>query len=114
MVWADSLRRAVALHQSGDLADAERLYQEVLRLQPDSFDARHLLGVLRAQQARHSEARDLIERALAIRPGDPAALASYGKVQMALGDFAGALASYDCALALRPNSPDLLYARGNA
>jgi protein O-GlcNAc transferase len=114
LLWADTLRCAVALHQGGDLAAAETLYQEVLRLQPDSFDARHLLGVLRAQQARHAEARELIARALMIKPGDPAALASFGKVQMTLGDFTGALASYDRALAARPGSADLLYARGNA
>ena len=114
LLWADALRRAVALHQAGDLAAAEKLYQDVLSLHADNFDANHLLGVLRAQQRRYDQAQTLIERAIGVRPGDPAALASYGKVQMALGDFAGALKSYDRALAAHPNNPDLLYARGNA
>ena len=72
------------------------------------------LGVLRAQQGKTSEARSLMERALALRPGDPAMLASYGKLQMQLGDFAGAQKTYAQALAAKPGSPDLLYARGNA
>ncbi|HEY2009497.1 MAG TPA: tetratricopeptide repeat protein [Rhizomicrobium sp.] len=114
MPWADALRRAVALHQGGDLASAEQLYHEVLILHPDNFDARHLLGVLRAQQGRHDDAQALIQRALSLRPGDPQGLASLGKVQMALGDFTGALKSYDRALASHPGNPDLLYARGNA
>ena len=110
----ESLRQAFALHQRGDLTQAEKLYQEILRLHPQSFDACHLLGVLRAQQGRASEARTLIEQALALKPGDVAALASHGKLLMQLGDFAAAQKSYDQALAARPGSPDLLYARGNA
>src|SRR4051812_45906692 len=90
--WTDTLRRAVALHQSGDLGSAEKLYEEVLHFEPSSFDARHLLGVLRAQQSRYSEARIQFEYALAIAPNDPAALAAYGKVQTALGHFSDALA----------------------
>jgi len=114
MHLGESLRQAFALHQRGDLIAAEKLYQEILRLHPQSFDACHLMGVLRAQQGRASEARTLIERALALKPGDVAALASHGKLLMQLGDFAAAQKSYNQALAARPGSPDLLYARGNA
>jgi Flp pilus assembly protein TadD len=38
--------QGVALHQEGRLAEAERIYGEVLRQQPNHFDALHLLGVL--------------------------------------------------------------------
>ncbi|MGA3001404.1 MAG: tetratricopeptide repeat protein [Acetobacteraceae bacterium] len=39
-----NLRLGIALHQQGRLNDAERAYQNVLREQPDHFDALHMLG----------------------------------------------------------------------
>ena len=42
-------RQAVALHQGGDSAGAERLYLEALAVEPANFAALHLLGVLRSQ-----------------------------------------------------------------
>jgi protein O-GlcNAc transferase len=113
-MWEQTLRRAVELHQKGDLANAEKLYSNVLRLVPGSFDAHHLFGVLRAQQGRYAEALEQIALALKIKRHDPVALANYGKAQMALGRFAQAAATYEQALAQKPGSPDLHYAMGNA
>jgi protein O-GlcNAc transferase len=113
-MWEQTLRRAIELHQKGDLANAEKHYTDVLRFVPGSFDARHLFGVLRGQQGRHAEALEQIALALKIKPNEPTALANYGKVQMALGRFAQAAASYERALAQKPNSADLHYALGNA
>ena len=46
------LKEAVAFHQRGKLADAERIYREILQRQPKHFDALHLLGVIAAQTRR--------------------------------------------------------------
>src|SRR5215469_10005195 len=54
------LDRAIALHQAGRLAEAERMYLAVMEAQPDDFDATHLLGVIRHQQGRDQEALELI------------------------------------------------------
>ena len=56
--------RAIALHQGGNLVAAERLYQQALLMEPGSFAPRHMLGVIRFQQGRSSEAIDLITAAL--------------------------------------------------
>ena len=53
------------------------------------------------------------ERALDLRPDDPATLNNRGIVQAEMGDLAGALADYTRALALRPDDPATLYNRGN-
>ena len=37
---------ALALHQAGRLADAEKIYNQILAMQPDHFDSLHLLGVI--------------------------------------------------------------------
>lgn len=43
---------AVQFHQSGRLGDAERLYRDMLALQPDDADALHGLGLLAHQAGR--------------------------------------------------------------
>ena len=48
--------QALAFHRQGRIAEAERLYRQVLNASPGHFDARHLLGMLRSQQGRHQEA----------------------------------------------------------
>ena len=57
--------QALALHQRGQLAEAERLYRQVLTRRPDHLDALNLLGVLALQSERNQEAIDLLRRALA-------------------------------------------------
>lgn len=48
---------------SGDLAGAERLFNQALKLRSSDLDATGGLGVLRLRQRRFSEAQDLLERA---------------------------------------------------
>lgn len=57
--------QALALHQRGQLAEAERLYRQVLTRHPDHLDALNLLGVLALQSGRNQETIDLLARALA-------------------------------------------------
>src|SRR5262249_35099339 len=52
--------RAIALHQKERLAEAERLYLDMLEVQPAHFDALHFLGIVRHQQGRDMEALELI------------------------------------------------------
>ena len=53
----------------GDHQAAERLYREVLRLDPDSYDAHLNLGVLYGLADRNREAAEALERAAEIDPG---------------------------------------------
>ena len=46
----EKLRRAVALHRSGHLAQAVSLYEEILQSQPTHLHATFFLGVSYAQQ----------------------------------------------------------------
>ena len=47
----DSLRRAVSFHQRGRFDKAARIYQQILKVEPDHFDALHLLGVIHKRDA---------------------------------------------------------------
>lgn len=109
--WLD---RAIGHHQRGQLAQAEVLYARILQVEPDHFDARHLLGVIRHQQGRSAEALDLIGAALATNPDSARALSNYGLVLYALRRFEEALISFDRAVALAPDSAEVHNNRGNA
>lgn len=49
MTITEALQKAVAMHKSGNLQDAERLYRAILQAQPNHPDANHNLGVLGVQ-----------------------------------------------------------------
>jgi predicted O-linked N-acetylglucosamine transferase (SPINDLY family) len=100
-------------HRSGRLAEAEQLYRRILAADPASFAAQHMLGVLAAQAGRTDEALELIGAALKIDPRNAGALVNYGNVLCLKCRFAEAVASYDRALAIRPDA-DLFKSRGHA
>jgi predicted O-linked N-acetylglucosamine transferase (SPINDLY family) len=112
-VLQELLGRAMAAHQHGDLAEAERLYRRVLEARPDQFEAQHLLGVLCGQQGRYAQALELVGAALKIRPDMPGALSNYGLILHKMKRHPEALASYDRALAIRPDNAEALSNRGN-
>lgn len=106
--------QAVGLHQRGKLADAERLYLQIMESAPGSFGARHMLGVLRAQQGRSEEALALIGAALALRPDAPDAMLNRANILKAAGRLEEALQGYEQALRVRPDYPAARKGRGEA
>src|ERR1700704_2048835 len=57
---------ALVLHKAGRLAEAERLYGQILAANPNHADALHLLGVVAHQTGRDDVAVDLISKAIAL------------------------------------------------
>ncbi len=98
----DLFDQAIALHQRGDLVQAERLYQQILLLEPGAFGPRHMLGVIRAQQGRADDAIALIAAALKLNPQVASAWINLGNVQNASGRAEDAVESYRRALAIEP------------
>ncbi len=103
----------MTLHRQGDLARAQRVYEEILRAEPRHFDALHLLGVIACQLKDFSRGADLIERALALAPSQAAALINRGAALKELGRLEAALESYDRAIAIHPDHALAHYNRGN-
>ncbi len=94
-------QQAASMHQRGQLAEAERLYMELLQVDPFNAGGQHLLGVLRSQQGRNEEAITLIAGALKANPKDFGAFLNYGLVLQRCGRTEEALKSYDKALAIK-------------
>ena len=108
------LGRAMGFHQRGQLADAEPLYRQILRIKPQHVEARHYFGILRFQQGRADEALDLIAGALDAKPDYAEAHYNRGNILAALDRYEEALASFDSALALQPDYAEAHHNHGNA
>ena len=108
------LQKAVGLHQRGQLDQAAASYRAVLAQAPEQVDALHMLGVLEAQRGNLTAAVDLIRRAIAIDPNNPAAHNNCGNALRDLKRTDEALASFDRALALKPDYAPALNNRGSA
>ncbi len=102
--------QGVALHRQGRLADAERIYTEVLKQQPSNFDAMHLLGVIAVQSRRTQRGVELISKAIGFNAKSALAHNNLGNGLRDLKRPEDALASYDRAIALKP---DLANAHSN-
>jgi predicted O-linked N-acetylglucosamine transferase (SPINDLY family) len=66
---AQALELALQQLFSGNLAQAESIYRQVLAIEPENPDAWHLLSVIASQRGNVVEAIQLIRRAIAARPG---------------------------------------------
>jgi predicted TPR repeat methyltransferase len=93
---------AIRLHQSGQLAEAEKLYRGILEVAPDSPDALHYLGLLAHQQGRNDDAIASIEKSLAVAPDRADCYSNLGIVLQAQGRIDDAIAAYRRAIALNP------------
>ncbi len=106
--------QAMALHRQGNLADAERLYREVLQQQPNHFDALHLLEVIALQTQHTEQAVELIGKAIGLDAKVAGAHCNLGKALRDLNRPEEALASYDTAIGLEPDFAMAHNNRGNA
>jgi tetratricopeptide (TPR) repeat protein len=65
------VQRALALHQQGQLADAERIYLDIVGEEPGHAIATHYLGMLAWQRGDRVEAERMMRAALAANAGIP-------------------------------------------
>jgi tetratricopeptide (TPR) repeat protein len=95
---------ALLAERLGRMDTLETYLRKLIALKPDSAQAYNALGYSYADRnLRLPEARELIEKALKLAPGDPFILDSLGWVLYRQGDFPGALVQLERAYALRPD-----------
>jgi tetratricopeptide (TPR) repeat protein len=106
--------QGMALCQQGRLSEAERIFMEILRRQPDHFEVLHLLGIVASATQRAGWAVELIENAIRLNPKVATAHSNLGVVLQDLNRLDDALASFERAIALKPDYAEAFYNRGVA
>lgn len=102
----DPIDLAIEHHQAGRLAEAEREYRELLRINPRDRDALHLLGVVAHQSGRQEDAIRLIQQAITIDATQAKFHNSLGSVYQSVGHIAAAAACYRQSIVLDQNYPE--------
>ena len=74
------LQAAVALHNQGELDQAEVIYRGVLDVDADNFYALNFCGCICREKKRFEEGIDLLRRAVMLQPCNPDAVYNLGNV----------------------------------
>ena len=104
----------LALHKCGELAQAKKIYEEILREQPGYFDAIHMLGVIALQTKELELAAILIDQAIEINSSNEAAFNHKGVILNKQNRPIDAVKYYSKAIDINPEFSDAYSNRGNA
>ncbi len=96
--------RVLYFDSQQDIEGSERDLRSIIEIKPDDARALNHLGYMLANQTtRYDEALQLLERAIALNPGDPATTDSLAWAQYKLGRYEEALANIRRAFAAFPD-----------
>ena len=98
----EALRKAIALHEAGQIERAESIYRDLLRIDPRHTDALHLLGVTAHQRGRHQDAVDAIRQSIAVGGPTALSLCNLGAAFRELGRLEDAISGFREAIRLAP------------
>jgi tetratricopeptide (TPR) repeat protein len=104
---------ALEHHLAGRLSEAETLYLEILKEEPDNPDALYFSGVLARQQGRRDAAIDYIVKAVSAAPANSLYHTTLGNIFKDASDFKSAEESYRRAIACDPKHAEALLNLGN-
>lgn len=100
------VERALQFHRQGNLEQAEILYREVLRVEPDNADALHLCGVVAYQKGCIEKAEELIREAIAIYPRNAEFYNNLGNILQDQGRLDESVVCYRQAISIKPDYPE--------
>jgi tetratricopeptide (TPR) repeat protein len=103
---ASLLQDAGRAMAAGDLVTAEEKLQWILHSSPNNYRALDLLGILRAQQQRNSEAEDIFQRVIKTKPDYASAHIDLGLLYVQMGEAEKAVAQLEEGLRLAPERTD--------
>jgi protein O-GlcNAc transferase len=105
---------AVARHQAGELATAERLYLQILQRSPQHGAALHQLGLIAAQAGNLDAALRYLDAAVAAEPRAVEAGVHLAQIRMARGELRDAVTCYERVLGMQSDDAQTWYGYGNA
>jgi predicted O-linked N-acetylglucosamine transferase (SPINDLY family) len=92
------------LHKSGNLTEARVIYEKYLSMDPDRYEALHLLGTLEAQSGNFEKSIDLLYLAIEKNPYQWDSYSNLGNVFIETKDFHKAIDVYNNSIELNPNN----------
>ncbi|MGP8121694.1 MAG: tetratricopeptide repeat protein [Xanthobacteraceae bacterium] len=104
-----TLQKAFSLHRRGNLAEAARMYRQVIRKSPGNAHALHYLGAIEAAAGNIERAKTLMARSLSARPPNPMFIENYATLLCQAGDFGAALRICRQGLEVNKTSAILLF-----
>jgi protein O-GlcNAc transferase len=99
----DNYERGLSALQAGNLNEAERLLQAVIRAEPKHVAAFNLLGVVFGRLGRNVEALTSYDRALALAPNSIESWYGRGMTLLAIGRLEEAIGSFDRVIVAKPD-----------
>jgi predicted O-linked N-acetylglucosamine transferase (SPINDLY family) len=106
---SSSLDSAIELHQTGFLNNAQEQYENIIKFDPNNFQAIHLLGVIFFQKKNYLKSIKLINKSININPNNFSAYNNLGNVFRELKKYADAIKAYNKAIEINPNYTGCLY-----
>ena len=104
--WPLFYERGVAFERAGQWAKAEADFEFALQLAPEQPNVMNYLGYAWTEQNRNLDrARQMIQRAVELRPNDGSFIDSLGWVLLKQGDGPGALRNLERAIELQAEDP---------
>ena len=100
------LQQAVQAFQDRNFMSAEVTLSNVLRAYPKSLPALQILGLIKAMQAKHAEAAELLKKAVRISPNNPSLQYNLAKALMESGAGTEALPYHKRATELMPSNAE--------
>ena len=97
---------AVKNHQQNKTDVAQKLYNQVLKINPNHVDAHNNLGVIFKNLGENQKAIECYEKAIAINPNYSNAHNNLGVILKKLGENQKAIECYEKAIAINPNHVD--------
>lgn len=106
---SSKLQATLSLIRSGQFSKAVDIANDILKVDPNHFDALHMKALALYYDKNLRGALVAIQRAVSIRKDFAEAYNSYGIILKALGRFDEAIVQLKAALRLRPNYKEALY-----
>ena len=100
-------------HKKNNLKNAENLYKEVLKMNPNHFESILHLGTLLGQTNKPDLAKSFFQKAIQINPNDIKVHNNLGMVFQKLGEHQAAINSFEKAISINPNYIQAHFNLGN-
>ncbi len=102
------LAKATGYHRNGQVAEAIRIYRQIVRREPKNAIAYNLLGIACFQHGQLNQAAASLQKALALKPDLGGAHYNLGIILQALHRYDDAVGHYQQCLAVNPDDAEAL------